>query len=75
MTTPPCQEGVRWHVLREALSVAPNAVRRLELALAYTYNAEGQGSTSEVLGFRANNRLLQDAHGRQVWQCAGRSSV
>jgi carbonic anhydrase len=67
ITTPPCQEGVRWHVLHEPLRVPARAIEHLETLLARTFNV---ARPSQALQFRTNNRFLQPRNGRPLWRCA-----
>ena len=55
LTTPPCSEGVYWHVLKEPLEVTVDQVLNFQNVLA---------ETSE--GIRTNNRSPMPLNGREV---------
>lgn len=70
LTTPPCAEGVRWHVFEQAVPMEPAALFRLQQSLATTYNLE---RAEDRLLFRTNNRALQELNGRPVYAVRGGS--
>jgi hypothetical protein len=63
-TTPDCSEGLRWHIMSDALTILPATLQRLQGATANTTDAEG----SHRLLYRDNNRNLQPLNGRTLWK-------
>eukprot|EP01023_Acetabularia_acetabulum_P050931 TRINITY_DN5564_c0_g1_i10.p2 TRINITY_DN5564_c0_g1~~TRINITY_DN5564_c0_g1_i10.p2 ORF type:complete len:324 (+),score=56.92 TRINITY_DN5564_c0_g1_i10:72-1043(+) len=55
LTTPPCTEGVLWHVLQDTLYVSSDQVRLLQNAIGATHN-----------GTTRNNRRIQPRNERQL---------
>merc|ERR1712003_374702 len=55
LTTPPCSEGVYWHLLKEPVTASVDQVINFQNVLA---------ETSE--GIRSNNRSPQPINGREV---------
>jgi hypothetical protein len=61
-TVPPCNEGIRWHVIRKPLEIS------LELA---NLMADWQANTTDVKGQkflgRTTNRNIQEVNGRGIY--------
>jgi carbonic anhydrase len=55
LTTPPCSEGVRWHVLQNPISVSYEQVTEF-----------GHFVTDHVSGYVGNARPIQPLNGRKV---------
>jgi carbonic anhydrase len=63
-TTPGCNEGVRWHVFREPLTITLEDMARFQKALAATTAA---GDPAVERGSRSNSRYLQPLNGRTIY--------
>lgn len=71
VTTPPCTEGLRWHVFSEPIAVPVATLQQLQTGLAQTFGPEG---SQDIANYRTNNRLTQDANGRPIFQCGALSA-
>lgn len=64
LTTPPCAEGLRWHVFKQPVSITPETLLKME-----NYLALSAGDTpDEILGYRHNERLIVPLNGRSIWK-------
>lgn len=59
LTTPPCSEGVRWHLMTSPVQVSAATVQRLRVIVG-RFPAYG--------GFAANNRPVMPLNGRAVFE-------
>lgn len=62
-TTPPCSEGLRWHVFNQHIAISEVSIIDFEVALANTTDPE----TGERQLYRHNERNVQPLNGRTVW--------
>lgn len=58
LTTPPCWEGVRWTVLRNALPVSKNTM---------TYINRLYAANEKFAGLKGNNRVIMPVNDRYVF--------
>eukprot|EP01025_Chloroclados_australasicus_P064385 TRINITY_DN85_c0_g1_i6.p2 TRINITY_DN85_c0_g1~~TRINITY_DN85_c0_g1_i6.p2 ORF type:complete len:293 (-),score=35.18 TRINITY_DN85_c0_g1_i6:756-1634(-) len=65
LTTPGCNEGLRWHVMAEPLEVAPEDMEALQMWQANT-KANPQPNAPIAI-FRDDHRPIQALNGRSVW--------
>eukprot|EP01024_Parvocaulis_polyphysoides_P023343 TRINITY_DN2157_c0_g1_i1.p2 TRINITY_DN2157_c0_g1~~TRINITY_DN2157_c0_g1_i1.p2 ORF type:complete len:154 (-),score=14.80 TRINITY_DN2157_c0_g1_i1:165-626(-) len=55
LTTPPCTEGVLWHIIRDPLPVSKDQVKWLQDAIGVDHD-----------GISRNNRRIQPLHNREL---------
>jgi len=60
LTTPPCYETVRWHVMKEPMTVSEEQMARFRVLLEST-------NVNDTMA--PNFRPIQPTNGRKVWQC------
>mmetsp|Transcript_50143 Transcript_50143/g.79866 ORF Transcript_50143/g.79866 Transcript_50143/m.79866 type:complete len:407 (-) Transcript_50143:244-1464(-) len=60
LTTPPCYQTVRWHLMKEPLTVSEEQMKKFRLLLE---------STSLNDSMAPNFRPVQPRNGRKIWQC------
>lgn len=65
LTTPDCNEGLRWHVFDDALTITPEDQQKLQQKLATTF-IPGDPDKKEA-GYRANNQYVQLLNDRIVY--------
>ena len=62
-TTPTCDEGLRWTVFKEPVSITPATMQKMYDWLASVSTTDG----TKTNGYRANNRIPQPVNARTVW--------
>lgn len=68
-TTPPCSEGLRWHVFAEQPTISESTLKRMNDWLA----AAEQGATEAVA--RTNHRLPEGLNGRNLFRHNGGGGI
>lgn len=68
-TTPGCNEGVRWIVYNEALTITPSVMRSIEQYVCETN--DGAGTENHYV---SNRRQCQDINGRTIYSTTAAAS-